>query len=41
MHAGTCVRWAGAERKGIPSRLHAVGTEPDMGLDPTNLEVTT
>ena len=32
-----------AEREGerIPSRLHAVSTEPNMGLDPTNCEIMT
>ena len=29
------------ERERIPSRLHAVSTEPDTGLDLTNPEVTT
>ena len=31
----------GAEREGerIPSRLRAVSTEPDTGLDPTNCEI--
>ena len=29
------------ERERIPSRLHAVSTEPDVGLDPTNHEITT
>ena len=29
----------GTER--VPSRLHAVSTEPDMGLDPTNPEIVT
>ena len=33
----------GAEREGdrIPSRLHTVRSEPDMGLDPTNCAITT
>ena len=35
----------GAEREGeterIPSRLHAVGTEPNTGLKPTNREILT
>ena len=26
-------------RERIPSRLHAVSAEPDMGLDPTNCEI--
>ena len=29
------------ERGRIPSRLHAVITEPDTGLDPTNREIVT
>ena len=29
------------ERERISSRLHAVSTEPDMGLDPTNQEIMT
>ena len=29
------------ERERIPSRLHAVSTEPDKGLDPTNHEIMT
>ena len=35
--------WIGAEIEGdrIPSRLHAVSTEPDMGLKPTNCEIVT
>ena len=28
-------------RERIPSGLHAVNTEPDTGLDPTNLEIMT
>ena len=28
-------------RERIPSRLHAVSTEPNTGLDPTNSEITT
>ena len=28
-------------RQRIPSRLHAVGAEPDTGLEPTNLEILT
>ena len=33
----------GAETEGerIPSRLHTVSAEPDVGLDPTNSEITT
>ena len=33
----------GAEREGdrIPSRLHAVSAEPNMGLKPTNCEIMT
>ena len=27
------------ERERIPSRLHTVSTEPDMGLDPMNYEI--
>ena len=36
-------REGGAERgrERIPSRLHAVRTEPDMRLDPTNCEIMT
>ena len=29
------------ERERIPSRLHAVNTEPDMGLEPLNREIMT
>ena len=29
------------ERERIPSRLHAVSTEPVVGLDPTNREIMT
>ena len=29
------------ERERIPSRPRAVGTEPDMGLEPTNCEIMT
>ena len=29
------------ERKRITGRLHAVSTEPDVGLEPTNREVKT
>ena len=29
------------ERERIPSRLHAVSTEPDMGLDLKNHEIMT
>ena len=32
-------RERGKER--IPRRLHAVGSEPDVGLDPTNREIVT
>ena len=38
------IKRGGAERRGrqrIPSRLHAVSTEPNVGLDPTNHEVMT
>ena len=28
-------------RERIPSKLHAVSTEPDMGLNLTNREITT
>ena len=28
-------------RERIPSRLNAVTTEPNVGLDPTNLEIMT
>ena len=33
----------GEEREGerLSSRLHAVSTEPDVGLDPTNSEIMT
>ena len=33
--------WRGVEGEGerIPSRLHAVSTEPDAGLEPTNREI--
>ena len=38
--------WVGAEREGDPeseagSRLRAVSTEPDAGLEPMNREFTT
>ena len=38
--------WGGAEREGdteseAGSRLGAVGTEPDVGLEPTNREIMT
>ena len=40
-----CVSRGGAERERererVPSRLHAVSTEPDMGLDPTNPKIMT
>ena len=29
------------ERERIPSRLHAVSTEPDVGLKPLNREIMT
>ena len=29
------------EREGIPSRLHIVSTEPDVGLNPMNHDITT
>ena len=29
------------ERERIPSRLHTVSTEPDVGLEPTNCEIMT
>ena len=29
------------ERERIPSRLRAVSTEPDAGLEPTNREIVT
>ena len=29
------------QRERIPSRLHAVSTEPEAGIDPTNHEITT
>ena len=29
------------KRERIPSRLHAVSTEPDVGLNPTNREIMT
>ena len=29
------------ERERIPSRLHAVSTEPDAGLEPTNHKIMT
>ena len=40
------VSWGGAERKGdteseAGSRLRAVSTEPNTGLEPTNCEITT
>ena len=36
-------QWGQRERgtQIIPSRLHAVSTEPDVGLDPTNCEIMT
>ena len=39
-HALMCMTKGGAERERdrVPSRLHAVSTEPDAGLDPTNRE---
>ena len=38
--------WGGAEREGdteskAGSRLSAVSTDPDMGLEPTNCEIMT
>ena len=33
--------WSKTDREGIPSRLRAVSTEPDSGLHPMNLEITT
>ena len=33
-----CMGEGQRERERIPSRLHAVGTEPNVGLDPTNHE---
>ena len=35
--------WRGAEkeRERVPSRLHTVSAEPDVGLDPTNCEIMT
>ena len=36
---GEAERERGRER--IPSKLHAVSTEPDMGLNLTNREITT
>ena len=46
MHA--CTSWGGKEtdrqtdrQKGIPSRIHPVSTEPDLGLDFTNCEIMT
>ena len=36
--------WGRAEREGkarVPSRLHAVSTEPDAGLDPASREIAT
>ena len=40
---GAHKRGGGAEREGqrIPSRLHSVSTELNMGLNPTNHETTT
>ena len=32
---------AGREGNRIPSKFHVVSTEPDVGLDPTNPEITT
>ena len=29
------------QRENIPSRFHAVGTKPDVGLKLTNLEIVT
>ena len=29
------------ERETIPSRFHAISTEPDVGLEPTNQEIMT
>ena len=42
--ARTCVhklRRAERQSERVPSRLHAVGTEPDAGLDLTNGEIMT
>ena len=38
-----CEQGRGREREGkrIPGRLHAVGTEPNAGLDLTNREIMT
>ena len=36
-----CVSREGSEREGIPSRLCAVSTEPDVGLNPINREIIT
>ena len=36
--------WVGAEREGaeiMPSRLHTISAEPDMGLELTNCEIMT
>ena len=30
-----------SERERVPSRLHAVSTEPKVGLDPTNHKIMT
>ena len=39
MSDGGAQRERGRER--IPSRLQAVSTEPDVGLEPTNCEIMT
>ena len=34
-------RGRGGWRQRIPSRLHTISTESDVGLDPVNWEITT
>ena len=38
---GRTERARARERQRIPSRIHAVSTEPDVGLEPTNHEIMT
>ena len=37
----TCASEQGRDRERIPSRLHAISTEPDTGPDLTNREIMT
>ena len=33
--------WGGGEKERVPSRLHTISTEPDVGIDLTNGEIMT